>query len=146
MEQTFAKTKTNTNILDLAGAAQRILEHWQRQKEQRSRVYRSCNFHFKPDGLSSSQPALLTGFVLRSEVIWIRLLHWQILLRYMNINVTSERAEQQTEEYQFTITSVSVQTISLWIDLFSPRSSNREGSSVSRLHIHHPWSHGHQKL
>lgn len=25
--QTFAKTKTNTNILDLAGAAQRILVH-----------------------------------------------------------------------------------------------------------------------
>lgn len=69
MGQTFAKTKTNTNILDLAGAAQRILVHRQRQKEQRSRVYRSCNFHFKPDGLSSSQPALLTGFVLRSEVI-----------------------------------------------------------------------------
>lgn len=38
----------------------------------------------------------------------------------MNINVTSERAEQQTEEHQFTITSVSGQTISLWIYLCPP--------------------------
>lgn len=42
----------------------------------------------------------------------------------MNINVTSERAERKTDEYQFTITSVSSQTILIRIYLawrfFSP--------------------------
>lgn len=69
MPHTFAKTKIYTNSRYLDGAAQRSLVHRHEQNEERSRVCCSCNFLFKQDGLSSSQPALLTGFVLHSEEI-----------------------------------------------------------------------------
>ncbi len=46
------------------------------RNENKSHMYCSCNFLFKQDGLSSSQPTLLTGFVLHSEQIWIRFGNW----------------------------------------------------------------------
>lgn len=94
-----------------------------RRMRKDPRVYCSCNFLFKQDGLSSSQPAVLRGFVLHSEQIWIRLRKLtQSLLRCMNINVTSDWVEWQTGKYQFIMSFVLGQTISLWTYLmcFSP--------------------------
>lgn len=80
-----------------------------RRMRKDPRVYCSCNFLFKQDGLSSSQSAVLRGFALHSEQIWIRL--WKLtqgLLRCMNINVTSDWVEWWTGKYQFLMSFVFV--------------------------------------